>query len=173
MRVLTILVTGLLGGAAATAAEPPASCGEIPAAHSLDFWLGEWVVRDASGTLAGHNRIEPILGGCALLEHWTGATGAEGKSLFYFQAWLEEWRQVWVTAGPLRPGSVKEKRLVEHMDDGGVRFQGEVAIAADRSILDRTTLTPLADGRVRQLIEWSGDGGETWNPGFEGYYARP
>jgi hypothetical protein len=39
-------------------------------------------------------------------------------------------------------------------------------------VLDRTTLTPLADGRVRQVIERSSDGGTTWTTGFDAMYVR-
>ena len=56
--------------------------------------------------------------------------------------------------------------------NGGVRFQGEIPLEDNRSYLDRTTLTPLPDGRVRQVIEWSTDGGETWNIAFDAYYIR-
>jgi hypothetical protein len=39
-------------------------------------------------------------------------------------------------------------------------------------VFDRTTLDPLADGRVRQLIEVSRDDGQTWVVTFEGFYLR-
>jgi hypothetical protein len=39
-------------------------------------------------------------------------------------------------------------------------------------VQDRTTLTPLAGGRVHQLIEWSNDGGRTWQIEFEAWYRR-
>jgi hypothetical protein len=32
--------------------------------------------------------------------------------------------------------------------------------------------TAQPDGRVRQFFEQSNDGGETWEPWFEGYYSR-
>jgi hypothetical protein len=40
-------------------------------------------------------------------------------------------------------------------------------------VLDRTTLTPLSDGRVRQVIEISRDHGTTWQTGFDAYYTHP
>jgi hypothetical protein len=46
----------------------------------------------------------------------------------------------------------------------GVR-QGVIAI-------DRTTLTPWLDGRVRQTIEWSKDSGKTWKTVFDAFYIR-
>lgn len=36
--------------------------------------------------------------------------------------------------------------------------------------MDGTTLSPLAGGEVRQLIEISLDGGTTWQAGFDARY---
>lgn len=53
-----------------------------------------------------------------------------------------------------------------------VRFQGELPREDGSLVLDRTTLSPLPDGRVRQVIETSTDGGRTWEVGFDAYYSR-
>jgi hypothetical protein len=53
-----------------------------------------------------------------------------------------------------------------------VRFQGEVRGTSGPTILDRTTLSPLSGGEVRQLIEISRDGGTTWESGFDARYRR-
>lgn len=140
--------------------------------HRLDFWLGEWVVRAGDRTV-GTNRIVAILGGCAIEEHWTASDGGEGQSLFYYLSAVDEWRQVWVTEYATRPGGVKEKREVERFPDGGLRFQGEIPLPDGSTYLDRTTLTPLDNDRVRQVIEISRDGGVTWRPTFDAIYERP
>jgi hypothetical protein len=139
--------------------------------HRLDFWVGEWVVR-AGGSQVGTNRIVPILGGCAIEEHWTAANGSQGRSLFYFLPALDQWRQVWVTGDATRPGGVKEKREIERVPGGGLRFQGEIPLPGGGSYLDRTTLTPLEGERVRQLIEVSRDGGATWSVTFDAIYEH-
>jgi len=41
-----------------------------------------------------------------------------------------------------------------------------------RLILDRTALTPIRPGEVRQLIETSRDGGTTWRAGFDARYRK-
>jgi uncharacterized protein (TIGR02246 family) len=43
-----------------------------------------------------------------------------------------------------------------------MRFQGR----------DRTTLTREADGKVRQVIEGTRDGGKTWHAGFDAIYQH-
>ena len=137
---------------------PPHPCQSDPDYHKLDFWVGTWDVYDNhDGTLNGTDVVEKIVDGCAIVENWKEADGSgEGKSLFYYQAAKKQWKQVWVTdAGP-----IKEKQLIEEMKDGGVRFQGEILHPDGKSHLDRTTLTPLAGGRVHQVIEISRDAGK-------------
>lgn len=138
---------------------------------TLDFWVGEWDVF-VGDQKVGTNRIEKILEGCAIIEHWTDIEGNEGKSLFYYHPVTTVWKQVWVTPYATRPGGLKEKQLVERFPDGGTRFQGEIVMADGGSYLDRTTLTPNNDGTVRQVIERSMDDGQTWEAGFDAIYRR-
>lgn len=150
----------------AQAAAP--GCSEDPAFHSLDFWHGEWQVENAAGERIGTNRIEPVLGGCAIMEQWSSADGNRGTSLFYR---LDgEWRQVWVTPFAQSPGGVKEKQEIAEFPGEGIRFQGEISLPDGTSYLDRTTLSILDMGRVRQLIEVSRDNGETWQRTFDAIY---
>jgi len=155
-----------------TAALAPAADGACEGSeyHRLDFWIGEWTVVDAAGHVVGTNRIQKTLKGCAVEENWTEPSGAEGKSLFYYWPPERRWKQVWVTDAATVLGGVKEKRELPTAD-GGMRFQGEL-VDRDRIILDRTTLTPLGGGRVRQLIETSIDGGTTWKAQFDAVYER-
>jgi hypothetical protein len=122
-------------------------------------------------TRVGTNRIEKVLDGCAVVERWTGTGGGEGRSLFWYVPATDTWKQVWVTARAAAPGGVKEKALVEDLPDGGLRFQGEIPLPGGGSYLDRTTLTPLAEGRVRQVIETSSDGGRSWETRFDAEYV--
>lgn len=147
------------------------SCEDDPGFHALDFWLGDWDVK-SGGRIVGTNRIERILKGCALMENWTAEDGSQGKSLFYYDPSTEVWKQVWVTDAAYSPGGLKEKTLVERMDDHGLRFQGEIALKNGGTYLDRTTLTPNRNGTVRQWIQISTDDGETWTTTFDAIYVR-
>ena len=159
------------GQGASTAAVSAPSCRADSAYRVLDFWMGNWRVVDSAGTELGTNRVESILGGCAIVENWQDASGSEGRSLFYYVSAQRQWKQVWVTPYALVPGGQKEKHLVARFANGGVRFQGEYP-GPRGPVFDRTTLDPLADGRVRQLIEVSRDDGQTWVVTFEGFYLR-
>jgi hypothetical protein len=145
-------------------------CEDDPTFQMLDFWVGEWNVFVGEQQV-GTNRIEKVLSGCAVIEHWRDAAGGEGKSLFYYHAAAGAWKQVWVTENPLVPGGVKEKQLIATLEGGAIRFQGTISLPNGGSYLDRTTLTPLDDARVRQVIEINRDG-QTWEVGFDAIYVR-
>lgn len=139
--------------------------------HLLDFWQGEWVVYDrASGRLDGHNRIEAVLHGAALVENWSEADrSGEGKSWFYYLPAEKRWKQVWVTDA----GDVKEKAQVADAPAGSLRFRGEVVLRNGQHVLDQTTLIPEADGSVSQVIEVSRDQGVSWKTVYDALYLRP
>lgn len=170
-RVPIALAAAVACLAAPAAAQQAAPCTDVDGFHRLDFWLGSWDVY-AGGQQVGTNHIEAVLDGCAVTERWRSAAGGEGRSLFYFTPATGAWKQVWVTGSATAPGGVKEKTLVAEHDDGGVVFQGEIPLPGGSSYLDRTTLTPLPDGTVRQHIEISTDGGTTWRTTFDAVY-RP
>jgi len=168
-RCALIVAAGMLVVCPA-GAQQPQSCGDEPLYAQLDFWVGEWDVYVGDDRV-GHNLIEKTLDGCAILEHWTDRDGGQGKSLFFVD-YDRHWAQIWVTQQATAPGGVKEKVMVDDPPPGSVRFQGVIRHPQAGSWLDRTTLTPLDDGSVRQLIEISEDNGETWNPTFDAVY-RP
>jgi hypothetical protein len=155
-----------------SAAQERGGCRSDSTYARLDFWLGEWRVT-VNDTLDGTDRITRILDGCAVREEWTDIDGGKGESLFYYQRATGQWKQVWVTEYAALPGGLKEKRLVARFGDGGLRFQGEIPLGDGRSILDRTTLTPLPDGTVHQVIEQSRDEGKTWRTAFDATYRHP
>jgi hypothetical protein len=161
-----LLAAGLAAAGVACGAEA-VPCKDDPAYAKLDFWVGRWEVFDPAGKKEGDNLIEKVLASCAIVENWTEADGSRGKSLFYYLRRERRWKQVWITD----TGFVKEK--AELLDDAGpgLRFQGELPLPSGTTVLDRTTLTRMPDGRVRQVIEQSRDGGKTWSS-WEGIYVR-
>ena len=160
----SLISSNLLGQTA------PSQCAEFPVYQKLDFWVGDWDVF-ANDELVGHNQIEKVLEGCAIVEDWTATGGGEGKSLFFVD-YDGNWRQVWVTQWAMTPGGVKEKMIAADGPPGSVRFQGEIRHPKAGKWLDRTTLSPFENGEVRQLIEISNDAGQTWKSTFDAIY-RP
>ncbi len=172
LRGTAIMFPLLFAAIAVNPKEAPAACGDDAGYHQLDFWLGSWQVFDEEGVLQGANEIEKVLKGCLVVENWHGTASGEGKSWFYYNTHTKRWKQVWITTRAAEPGGMKEKELIETFADGGVRFQGRIHVGTGQTILDRTTLAPLPDGRVRQTIEISRNNGETWEPTFDAYYVR-
>ena len=152
-------------------AQAGAGCQADTTYSALDFWVGNWRVY-VGDTLVGTNRISKILRGCAVTEEWQDTQGSRGQSLFYVEPALHQWKQVWVTEAANRLNGLKEKHLIARLPGGGIRFQGERRTSDGRTLLDRTTLSLLAGGEVRQLIEISLDGGTTWQTGFDARYRR-
>jgi hypothetical protein len=172
--ILCALLVGIVLNTHAVAAQDPEqipNCASIDGFSRLDFWLGEWQV-ESGGQVVGSNRIVKVQAGCAIEEHWTDAEGGTGQSLFYYLPAVDEWHQVWVTPNAAAAGGVKQKKLIEEFEDGGVRFQGTITRQDGTIYLDRTTLRPLPDGTVSQHIQLSADDGETWSEGWSGIYHR-
>lgn len=141
-------------------------CEHLPEYRQFDFWIGDWEVRDAQGRKVGENRIERLDNGCVLWENWTGSGGGTGHSINYYDHARGKYVQQWVSSGA---GIIPAEGGFE---DGAMRLTGERILRNGTRRLYRGTWTPLEDGRVRQFLELSSDGGETWNVWFDGYYSR-
>ncbi len=175
VRRATVLCGVLVGLAPAAQAQskkkpaPPATqrtgaCAS--AAHrQFDFWLGDWDVSSPQGAPAGTNRVERILDGCALQEHWEASDGSKGTSLSSYDAVTRRWRQTFVDD----TGQVLV--LEGEFKDGKMVLQGEKTMGRQKSALQRISWQLLAD-KVRQRWDISQDDGKTWSVLFEGVYTR-
>jgi hypothetical protein len=144
----------------------------FPCAHQegfrdFDFWIGEWDVHLANGTQAGSNIIKSIERGCALTEHWTGASGGTGMSINYLDKSSGKWVQVWNAANGaqinIRGGLTDDGMLLE----GYIHYVSNGTTAPFRGLW-----TLLPDGRVRQYFEQLNDDGKNWVSWFEAFYTR-
>lgn len=169
MRRLAMMamLLGLPGAALTeeTTTPPPKQSCTAAEHRQFDFWVGDWTVTRAD-KMAGTNRIESILEGCALLESWKGASGYRGHSLNFYDSARKRWHQTWIdTSG-----------LALALD--GELVNGTMVLAGTRTdpstghtVHDRITWTPNSNGTVRQLWEASEDG-KTWSKVFDGLYSR-
>jgi Tfp pilus assembly protein PilF len=135
--------------------------------QALDFWLGEWKVRDTrNGNAVGTSRIEKILDDCVVLENWIGGMGGTGKSFNTIDPATKKWRQTWVdSSGQIFDftGETGSSKLI----------YSRTAVGADgKKLLSRMTLAKQANGEVQQLGEQSVDGGKTWSTTFDFMYAK-
>lgn len=134
-----------------------------PRSHHFDFWIGNWEVVNANGTVAGRNRIEAILDGCVLQEAWAGTSGSAGTSLNFFDTGRNTWRQFWVW----REGTTLE--LEGGLVNGAMVMEGD-STEDGKTIRNRITWTDKPGDNIRQLWEISEDNGKTWKSIFDGTY---
>jgi hypothetical protein len=144
-----------LGSEPAATAQQPSAC-QSAMHRAFDFWVGEWVVYNPGGDVAGRNTIELQLDGCALHESWESSTGGTGHSYTFYDAAADKWHQTWIDS------------------NGGALYvdgewTGEAMVLGDAS--NRITWTKIANGGVRQHWEVTTDGGATWSTSFDGQYV--
>jgi hypothetical protein len=144
-------------------------CETIDAFNDFDFWLGEWNVysNDENRSLQGTNLVTKHHQNCLIMENWTSARGGTGRSMNYYDAVEDRWRQVWVANG----------YSIDYT--GGLNDAGSMVLTGRindyktaKSHAFRGTWTPNADGSVRQFFEQhDADSGE-WKTWFDGLYIR-
>lgn len=161
--LLILMIACTLGALPSNAQNATSPCSEK--SQEFNFWIGEWDVT-AGGNLAGHNRIEPILGGCAIQETWAGSGGSAGSSFNFYNPQLEKWQQFWIWQN----GTTLY--LTGDYDDGKMVLEGDSKNRNGQTVSNRVTWFNNDDGTVRQLWETSTDGGETWSVAFDGHYTK-
>jgi hypothetical protein len=169
LALAALLPLGALPSAQASAQAPAAApCRTTAVSRNLDFWVGDWDVYVGTA-LAGRDKVERILNGCAVTERWSGGDGDEGMSLFAYDARKDLWTQNWITNNSANPGGIKLKVLRVHSANS-TTFQGEIEGQSGAVYYDRTILTALPGGRVHQEIQVSRDGVK-WRTGFDAVYV--
>jgi len=142
-------------------------CDTIAHARDLDFWVGEWEVYTTAKQRAGESSVQRILGGCVLLENWTGGFGDSGKSFNWFNTTTKEWQQTWVasqaTSLEYRGGKLEGNTLT---------FLANTTTPAGAPARSRLSFTRLDENRVRQLFEGSTDEGKSWAATTDLIYVR-
>lgn len=167
-QILAGLLTVVLLSSRLVAQQPapaPPPCASA-VHHEFDFWIGDWDVTTPDGKPAGTNRIEVVLGGCALLENWDGAGGGSGKSLSLYVAADKQWNQTWVDSSGNRAvltGGLEGTRMV---------LRNAWTTPAGAHMRTELSWTPLPDGTVRQVWKQSKDDGKTYQTTFDGLYRK-
>lgn len=153
------------------AMNPAIAACDAPEHRQFDFWIGEWDVvggvgSPMEGKRQGHNTIARAAAGCALTEHWRGASGLEGHSLNAWDATASRWRQFWVGGDGL------VLRLEGGLQDRSMLMHGELPTAGGKRQRQRIRWTPQPDGSVVQRWDTSDDDGASWQASFVGHYRR-
>jgi hypothetical protein len=145
------------------AAEPACSSAEY---RQFDFWVGEWVVTNPDGKVAGNSVIQKILNDCVILENWSGAGGYEGKSFNLYDRTKKKWIQKWVDM---------QGQLIEfegNFRGNTLEYTSNYTAPDGKKVVGIMTFTPGTDGTIRQIWKQSTDDGKTWKVEFDGIYKK-
>lgn len=170
LTILTVLCCITLAAGITRAQEketPPPPC-TAPEYSQFDFWLGNWRVTDEDGKFQGMNRVERVLGKCAIEENWEGAQGSKGHSFNMYDNRRGVWHQTWIGDHGLLlllDGGLD--------DDGNMVLRGDFPARDGKGTVNNViSWEPLPDGTVRQTWKISKDDGTTWKKIFVGIYTR-
>jgi hypothetical protein len=139
-------------------------CKGRPESRQFDFWIGEWLPKNAQGLTVGTSSIQLILGSCVIFENWNTPVSS-GKSFSNFNTADGKWHQTWVD----------DKGTLAYYTGGIV--DGKMVLDAERvtngkKTMSRMTFSKLENGDVRQQGGTSTDEGKTWTPTFDFTYVR-
>jgi hypothetical protein len=124
-----------------------------------DFLVGEWSVAAETGPAIGTARIVTDLSGCLFEERFETPKGLGAIAFTYYDYLSRAWFRTSIDSEGERlelSGALAGGRLV---------LTGTEPGPGGRALTVRLTWEDLGDGRLRQRLETSPDGGASWRPG--------
>jgi hypothetical protein len=160
--------TAMNGPSGAVSTNP--ACPE-PEARQFDFWVGQWDINNryfVNGERwvdagVATNLVHPVLGGCAVVEHWAGNLGRSqirGFSIRMYDPEKGKWVLLLSWPNPERPGFTFLEGNFRH---GRGEFFTEGTNAAGDSVLTRYSFSDVTDSSLRWDAASSTDGGAAWS----------
>src|SRR5579862_9177862 len=163
LKEFLLTVTFLLAAsplAAQSAAKARASADKP--CTDLDFWAGEWEVKDITGAKIANASIKPTSKHCFFHEVWTEEkTKVDDVCLMAYSNDKHGWQYLCALAD----AAMSPLRFSE-----GVLHGDEIRFVQDDLIdgtVHRFSFFNLPDGRVRELSQGSSDGGKTWKTDYD------
>ena len=159
--------------AAAAVAATPAAPAKQPCAgaeyHQLDFWVGQWTVYEKdTGKQSSTSRIESVMGGCGIGEHYEEpgdpAGPYSGTSYSSFNREDGKWHQMYIDTN----GNVE-------WFSGALDDDGDMVMEAPggaNNTIRKMVYHPLPDGSVEQIGTASTDYGKHWKPRYDYIYKK-
>ena len=163
------MLTIMLAAAVAATANPAPAAAPCAGAehHQLDFWVGDWNVFQVSdGTQVGTSRIERVMAGCGIGEHYEApnvqGVAYSGTSYSGYDRKDGQWHQMYVdTNGNVAwySGRLEGANMVLHA-------------TGKSGALQTMEYRPHPDGSVEQIGTVSADGGKSWQPAYDYIYRK-
>lgn len=123
--------------------------------RQADFLLGDWQVEAGDGPNVGDASISSDLSGCLFEERFTSVGGLRSIAFLYFDPFVGQWYRTYVD------NQGERIELTGNFEGDALILTGTEPTPDGREIELRFTWRPDADG-LRQTVEISRDGGETW-----------
>ena len=166
MRLAAVLLV-LAAPAALGQAQPTYGC-DSPESRQLDFWVGEWELSYAAAgkQVTSRNRITKVLGGCVILEEFSGGAGTklEGRSFSTFDRATKRWKQTWVD------------NTASYLDFEGATVDGNMAFVRTVTRDGKTTHQRMVFRDVKaDSLKWlwqSSPDGQAWTTQWDIDYRR-
>jgi len=133
--------------------------------HQLDFWLGHWEVHNPAGGMEGNNTVTSENDGCVVMERWS-SPDQTGTSLNFYDFRTHLWYQQWVDSF----GNTLS--LSGGIIDGKMTLTGNRLTPKGEMAKERTVWYFDKQNRLRNVWDYSLDGGKTWILRFDGVYKR-
>ncbi|MEO0571778.1 MAG: hypothetical protein AAF039_08735 [Bacteroidota bacterium] len=115
--------------------------------QQFDFWIGDWIVKDTTGTVVGENRISKIEDDCVVLEQWKGNGGSTGTSMNYYNKLDKTWNQLWVD------NQANILKLKGDFTSGEMVLKSDLIKGDKGDYYNQITWSENKDGTVMQLWE--------------------
>jgi hypothetical protein len=133
--------------------------------RAFDFWVGEWTTTRPNGLSGGESSVSVVLNGCAIDERYNGGTG---RSLSRYDRASGLWQQDYIDTTGFT------LRLTGTLDStGAMRMADSIrAIPNGPALASTFVWTPSPTGTVRQIWNFSLDGGRNFAVNSNLVYAR-
>ena len=154
--VVAALVLLAANPLSAQSAEKKAASAASPCTD-LDFWIGDWVVKDVNGVQVSTASIKPGENHCSVTETWTAAK-VGGRNFFCLLAYSNEKHSWEYLAAASAPGF--RLRYSNGVVNGN-EIRWDASDLPDGTI-SHFSYFKLPDGRLREFAQTSTDNGKTW-----------
>jgi hypothetical protein len=145
-------------------------CSREPRNRDFDFWIGDWeCYRTGTQVLSGYSHVEPIAGGCALLENYTSTQAYSGKSFNYYDTVSGKWMQDWIGSGG--PGD-RQHFYAGEFEKGTMHFMYETTGQNGEKVKGNFIFYFISPDSVRQYQDVTDDQGKTVSVTYDLTYLR-
>jgi hypothetical protein len=141
---------------------------EAPQAAFLDSLIGDWELLDPTGAKVGQSRVVVQAPGAMLYEERRIGSGAIQPLWFANSEPNGGWTQLFVGVS----GQIREFRMQSPAGEWPLVLGADVRLADGSPARFRLTVTPLADGNSRRVLERSTDVGANWTTVFNYTYRK-